>query len=127
MKKVYQNVMRNAFLIMMFVFFCLGKFEAQKYKHLEKLVDASEEMMFPEASENGRWLAWCIVSENRTKSMMMQNIDDSKKTLERKNIGFFQFIRNNLVVQTGNEIEFIYPETGKSKSLKDINKFLLST
>lgn len=124
MKKIFQKTGGIAAFILMVLLFWTGNLSAQKYEHLEKLVNATEEMQFPEASENGRWLAWYIVSAGGTKKMMVQNVNDSKKTFERKNIVYFQFVKNNLVVQTGENLEFLNPETGKSQFLNGVSKFL---
>lgn len=124
MKKIFQKKWGVLAFMMLLVLLGTENLFAQKYEHLEKLVNATEEMQFPEASENGRWLAWYIVSAGGAKKMMVQNVNNSKKTFERKNIVYFQFVKNNLAVQTGDNLEFLNAETGKSQFLNGVSKFL---
>jgi len=96
----------------------------QDYPHLEKLVKDSEEMKFPIASENGRWIAWNIVLSDRSKNVMMQSVKESDKKFEWKNINSVAFAKNLLVLQTGSDLELFNPETGKSVTEKNVSKYL---
>src|SRR5690606_24242981 len=84
----------------------------------------TEEMKFPEASDNGKWLAWYIFSSDGSKSMMLQNTGDKDHMEERKNIDFIMFVGNHLVVQAKDTLEYLNPETGKSRFFYHVKKFI---
>ncbi|WP_343643144.1 prolyl oligopeptidase family serine peptidase [Chryseobacterium sp.] len=97
---------------------------AQRYDHLEKLVKDTEEMKFPEASDNGKWLAWYIFSVDGTKNMMLQRTGDKDHRTERKNIDFIIWVGNDLAIQTKDTLEYLNPETGKSRFFQHVKKFI---
>lgn len=97
---------------------------AQRYEHLEKLVKDTEEMKFPEASDNGKWLAWYIFSADRTKNMILQSTGEKGYRLERKNIDFIMFVGNDLAIQEKVTLEYLNPETGKSRFFQHVKKFI---
>ena len=97
---------------------------AQRYEHLEKLVKDTEEMKFPEASDNGKWLAWYIFSVDGTKNMMLQRTGDIDHRTERKNIDFIIWVGNDLAIQTKDTLEYLYPETGNSRFFQHVKKFI---
>ncbi|THV57552.1 alpha/beta hydrolase family protein [Chryseobacterium candidae] len=95
---------------------------AQRYEHLEKLVKDTEEMKFPEASDNGKWLAWYIFSVDGTKKMLLQRTGDKDHRTERKNIDFIIWVGNDLAIQTKDTLEYLYPETGKFRFFYHVKK-----
>lgn len=97
---------------------------AQRYEHLEKLVKDTEEMKFPEASDNGKWLAWYIFSVDGTKKMLLQRTGDKDHRTERKNIDFIIWVGNDLAIQTKDTLEYLYPETGNSRFFQHVKKFI---
>ncbi len=113
-----------ALLMTMFVSLTTGKLSAQNYEHLEKLVRETEETRFPESSDNGKWLAWYSVLGDGSKNLKLQSILNQNLLLERKNINLMRFVGNHLAIQSGEMLEYLDPETGKSRSFKNVSKFL---
>lgn len=113
-----------ALLMTMFVSLTTGKLSAQNYEHLAKLVRETEEIRFPESSDNGKWLAWYSVLGDGSKNLKLQSILNQDILLERKNINLMMFVGNHLAIQFGEMLEYLDPETGKSQSLKNVSKFL---
>lgn len=97
---------------------------AQKYDHLEKLVKETEEIQIPEASSDGKWIAWYSLLGDGSKNLKIQNVLNQDRLLERKNINFRMFIKNNIAIQSKETLEYVNLETGKSINLKDVNRFL---
>lgn len=97
---------------------------AQNYEHLEKLVNETEEIRFPESSDDGKWLAWYSVLGEGSKNLKVQSTSDHKRLLERKNISLMMFVKNHLAIKTGDIVEYLDPETGRSHSLRNVSQFL---
>lgn len=110
-------------IILLFIINITGNLSAQRYDHLEKLIKDTEEMKFPEASDNGKWLAWYIFSSEGTKNMMLQSTGGKDLRTERKNIDFIMFVGNHLVIQAKDTLEYLNPETGKARIFCHLKKF----
>lgn len=85
----FKSFLRRNFSVVVWIFLLIimpQNLSAQRYEHLEKLVKDTEEMKFPEASDNGKWLAWYIFSVDGTKNMMLQRTGNKDHRTERKNI-----------------------------------------
>ncbi|WP_449400687.1 hypothetical protein [Chryseobacterium wanjuense] len=120
-----KGIQKWQFCFMAIIFFFIsitGSLSAQRYDHLEKLVKDTEEMKFPEASENGKWLAWYIFSVDGTKNMMLQRTGNKDHRTERKNIDFIIWVGNDLAIQTKDTLEYLYPETGNSRFFQHVKK-----
>ena len=97
---------------------------AQNYKHLEKLIEETEVIRLLEGSNDGKWLAWHSTLGDGSKNLKIQNVLKPNSLLERRNINFMMFIKNRLAIQSGEILEYLDPETGKSHFIKNVNKFL---
>ncbi|PRA97547.1 hypothetical protein CQ046_21515 [Chryseobacterium sp. MYb7] len=113
-----------AWILWIFLFIMPQNLSAQRYEHLEKLVRDTEEMKFPQASDNGKWLVWYIFSVDGTKNMMLQRTGDKDHRTERKNIDFIIWVGNDLAIQTKDTLEYLNPETGKSRFFQHVKKFI---
>ncbi|KFF76017.1 hypothetical protein HX13_01310 [Chryseobacterium sp. P1-3] len=116
MKKVIQKRNSYAVVWILWIFLLIvmpQNLSAQRYEHLEKLVKDTEEMKFPQASDNGKWLAWYIFASDGTKKMMLQSTVDKDYKQERKNIDFIMFVESHLAIQAKDTLEYLNPETGK--------------
>lgn len=100
-----------------------GRLCAQEYGHLEKLVSQTEEIQFPEASDDGKWLAWYSVLGDGSRNLQLQHVSDPDLVMERKNVTLMSFIGNHLAVQTGDTLEYLNPASGRSYFLKNVSKF----
>lgn len=123
----FKSFLRRNFSVVVWIFLLIimpQNLSAQRYEHLEKLVKDTEEMKFPEASDNGKWLAWYIFSVDGTKNMMLQRTGNKDHRTERKNIDFIIWVGNDLAIQTKDTLEYLYPETGNSRFFQHVKKFI---
>lgn len=121
----FKSFPRRNFYVVVWIFLLIimpQNLSAQRYEHLEKLVKDTEEMKFHQTSDNGKWLAWYIFSTDGTKNMMLQSTGEKDHRLERKNIDFIVFVGNKLVVQAKDTLEYLNPETGKSRFFYHVKK-----
>lgn len=125
-KRCCFSIPASAIFLLFVLTICTGRIIAQApdYTHLEKLVSGTEQMMYPATSENGKWMAWYIASADGSKKLMAQNVDCSESRIERKYISYMIFVKNHLLIQTGDQVEYINPETGKSLFLYHVNKYV---
>lgn len=127
MKKVIQKRNSYAVVWILWIFLLIvmpQNLSAQRYEHLEKLVKDTEEMKFPQASDNGKWLAWYIFASDGTKKMMLQSTVDKDYKQERKNIDFIMFVESHLAIQAKDTLEYLNPETGNSRFFQHVKKFI---
>lgn len=125
MKKVIQKRNSYAVVWILWIFLLIimpQNLSAQRYEHLEKLVKDTEEMKFPQASDNGKWLAWYIFASDGTKKMMLQSTVDKDYRQERKNIDFIMFVESHLAIQAKDTLEYLNPETGKFRFFYHVKK-----
>lgn len=125
MKKVIQKRNSYAVVWILWIFLLIvmpQNLSAQRYEHLEKLVKDTEEMKFPQASDNGKWLAWYIFASDGTKKMMLQSTVDKDYKQERKNIDFIMFVESHLAIQAKDTLEYLNPETGKFRFFYHVKK-----
>ncbi|ATN06718.1 MULTISPECIES: alpha/beta hydrolase family protein [Chryseobacterium] len=121
----FKSFLRRSFYVVVWIFLLIimpQNLSAQRYEHLEKLVKDTEEMKFPEASDNGKWLAWYIFTSDGTKKMMLQSTVDKDNRQKRKDIDFIMFVGNHLVIQAKDTLEYLNPETGKSLFFYHVKK-----
>lgn len=100
-----------------------GRLHAQDYGHLEKLVSRTEEIRFPEASDDGKWLAWYSVLGDGSRNLKLTSVSDPDRVVERKNVNLMSFVGNHLAVQTGDTLEYLDPATGRSHFLQNVSRF----
>ncbi|WP_435522492.1 hypothetical protein [Chryseobacterium indoltheticum] len=119
--------MTNFFVCFVVLMFS-GSVAAQNrnYNHLDQLVSATEEMQFPEASENGKWLLWNILKADGGKNLMIQHVNQPSKKFERKNMNYRIFLKDKVLIQTGNRVEILNLETGQSNFLDDVSNFIFN-
>lgn len=111
-------------LILLLILVIPSSVQGQDYQSLEKLVDNAEEVKMLSASDNGRWLGYYIdQGDGKRRKMRVQSTRNPNEIIERSGINVWRFVKNMLAIKTGDRMEYLDPETRKSRIFEHVKSF----